>query len=258
MSYKNIILESGKISRLILNKPEKRNAMSKEFMREIKSGLCELDSDPNTSVIIISGNGKGFCAGADLSMMAEPNSVLDSLEDKSYIMDILTTMGKITKVIISQVHGFALAGGFGIAMTADLVVLSDTCKLAMPEIKRGLVPMNIMNPLSRCMPRKHLLEMMLTGEMISPKKALEWGLANRVVPEEQLEEETLKLAESIACNSVSAIKLCKTAFYNMQDMDYYTAFHYLTDLLTINAMTQDAKEGVKAFFEKREPVWTGR
>lgn len=258
MDYKDLIIERGRITRLILNRPDKRNSMSRETMIEMEKALWDLNADPSVVVIIMSGAGKGFCAGGDLEGMIEPPNILDSREMKSHIMGVLTAMGKIDKIIISQVHGFALAGGFGVAVTADLTVVTDDCKLGMPEIKRGITPMNIMNPVSRCMPRKRVLEMMFTGDYISPQQALEWGLVNRVVPAAELEAETIKLAESIACNSGSALMLCKNAFYNMQDMEYYTAFNFLTDMLTVNTMTEDAKEGIQAFFEKRQPKWLDR
>lgn len=258
MQYENLLIEPGRIARIILNRPDKRNALSRALMMEIKDALLELDADPQVAVIIISGIGKGFCAGADLEALVAPDGILDGRNMKSNILHVLSTIGKIGKVVIAQVHGFALAGGFGLAMTADLTVVSDNCKLGMPEIKRGLSPMNIMNPLARCMPRKRLLEMIFSGDNITSQQALEWGLVNRVVPAAELEAETMKLAESIACNSGSALKLTKNAFYNMQNMDYYTAFNYLTDILTINSFTEDAKEGVNAFFEKRAPQWTNK
>lgn len=258
MEYKNIIVEHARISRIIFNNPLKRNALSREVLIEIERALWELNADPSVVVIIMSGAGKGFCAGGDLGGLIESPNILDSREMKSHIMGVLTAMGKIDKIVISQVHGFALAGGFGVAMAADLTVVTDDCKLGMPEIKRGLTPMNIMNPVARCMPRKRALEMIFTGDNISPQQALEWGLVNRVVPAAELEAETMRLAESIACNSGSALKLSKNAFYNMQDMEYFTAFNYLTDLLTVNTMTEDAKEGIQAFFEKRQPKWVDK
>lgn len=258
MQYENLIVEQGRIARIILNRPDKRNALSKALMKEIREALLELDTDPEVAVIIISGAGKGFCAGGDLEALVAPDSIMDGRDMKSNIMHVLTTIGKIGKIVITQVHGFALAGGFGLAMTADLTVVSDDCQLGMPEIKRGLSPMNIMNPIARCMPRKPLLEMIFSGNNITPQQALQWDLVNRVVPAADLEAETLKLAESMACHSGAALKLSKNAFYNMQNMDYFTAFNYLTDLLTINALTEDAKEGVKAFFEKRKPQWINK
>lgn len=254
-TYDNILIEPGRIARLILNQPKNCNALSRGMMKDIIDGLQYLNADPQVVVIILSGNGKGFCAGADLSSIADSSGVIESIRDKCLVRDMLLTIGDIDKVVISQVHGFALAGGFGLAVTCDLTILSDDCKLGMPEIKRGLVPMNIMNPLSRLMSRKILLELMLTGNLLAPAKALELGLANKVVPLQELENTSMILANSIAGASGSAVKLCKNAFYQMQDMDYKSAFSHLTNMLIINALTEDSKEGILAFFEKRDPKW---
>lgn len=258
MAYEHLIVEQGRISRIILNRPDKRNALNNALTIEIRDALLELDKDPEVIVIIISGAGKGFCAGGDLEGMVAPSTIYDAREAKSHIKNLFTTMAEISKIIISQVHGFAMAGGFGIAMSADLTVVSDNCKLGTPEIKRALLPLNIMNPLSRMMPRKRCLEMIFTGDNITPQQALEWGLVNRVCPAEELEVETMKLAEAIACNSGAALGMGKQAFYTMQNMDYFTAFNYLNELLVLTALTEDSKEGVRAFFEKRNPVWTNK
>lgn len=258
MAYETILVEHGRVARLTLNRPEKRNALSRAMLEELERALGELERDPAVVAVLLSGRGRGFCAGADLGDVMEPRSVLDSRAAKEGVMRVLDAMGGMETVIIAQVHGFALAGGFGLAAAADLTVIADDCRLAMPEIRRGLAPMNIMKPLSRCMPRKKLLELMLTGQAISPAQALEWGIANRVVPAQALEAEALALAQSVCAHSGAAVRLCKSAFTHMQNMDSATAYRYLTDMLTLNGMTQDAGEGVRAFLEKREPHWTDR
>jgi len=255
MEYSNIIVQKGKIAHILLNRPEKRNAINTALSQELVSALRELDKEKDTAVIILSGAGKGFCAGGDLEAMTEDAGVLAGRELKTAAAKLWSTMAETGKVIISQVHGFALAGGFGLAMMADLTMVSDDCKLGMPEIKRAIFPFNIMNPLARMMPQKRLLEMAFTGNNITSQQALEWGLVNRVLPAEELEAETWKLAESIACHSTTTLRLGKQAYYDMRDMDYFTAFRYLTEVLTINTLTEDAKEGVNAFFEKRDPTW---
>lgn len=256
-TYQDIQVTPGRIARVTLDRPEKRNAMTPRTMAELVRAFRALDRDPGVAVILLSGSGKGFCSGADLGGMT-PGGVLDSLAAKRHIMELLTAMGQISKVIVSQVHGFALAGGFGLAVAADLTVVSDDCKLGMPEIRRGLAPMNIMAPLSRCIPRKALLELMFTGALVPPERCVELGLANRVVPAARLEDEALALAEAVAQHSTAALGLCKEAFYQMQDMEGAAALHYLTDRLTLNAMTEDAQEGVAAFLAKRTPVWRDR
>jgi enoyl-CoA hydratase/carnithine racemase len=258
MKYETVLVEAEEISAITLNRPEKRNALSEKMIAEIVDALSCLNKEKDVKVIIIKGAGQGFCAGADLSAMANFADVMDNLEAKQQIRNLLIALRKCDKVTISQLHGFALAGGFGFGLSADLVTASDDCRLGMPEIRRGLGPMNIMNPLNQYMPRRKLLEMVFTGNMVSPQDAEKWGLVNYVLPSDQLEGFTRKLAEQIACHSASALKLCKAAFYNMQDMDFLTAFEYLTDRLLINSLTEDAREGVAAFFEKREPVWKNK
>ncbi len=256
--YQDILVEPGRIARIVLCRPAQRNAMTPRTMAELTHAFRTLDREPGVAVILLSGAGKGFCAGADLTGMARGAGVLEDLAAKRHIMELLTAMGQISKVIVSQVHGFALAGGFGLVACSDLTVVSDDCKLGMPEIRRGLAPMNIMAPLSRCLPRKVLLELMFTGGLIVPARAAELGLVNRAVPAADLEAEALGLAEAVARNSTAALGLCKEAYYQMQDMDEQRAFHYLTDRLALNAMTEDAQEGVAAFLEKRGPVWKDR
>ena len=171
---------------------------------------------------------------------------------------MLATIGKIGKIVIAQVHGFALAGGFGLAVASDLTIVAEDTVLGMPEIKRALFPMNIMSPICRSMPRKKAIELLFTGDNISPQDALEAGLVNRVVSLSDLEQASRELAEKIARYSPATIRLGKNAFYTTNDMEYFKTFSYLVDMLAITSSTEDAQEGVKAFFEKREPVWKGR
>lgn len=257
-NYNTLIVETGRISIITLNRAERRNSMTGELLEELAASLYALDKCDEVRVIILKGAGKGFCAGAELDSLIPGQSIMDSKKNKGGLIKVLTAMNKIGKVLIAQVHGFALAGGFGLATAPDLTVVADNTLLGLPEIKRGLFAYNVMNPISRLMPRKLLLEMLFTGENITPKQALEWGLVNRVVAAEDLEVETMKLAEQVASYSQSAIRLGKESFYSMTQMDYYAAFNYLTDMLTINSCTQDSKEGVAAFFEKREPKWSGK
>lgn len=258
MPYESLLVEHGQIAKITLNRPQRRNALNHTLLQELTLALSELDRDNEVRVVILKGAGKGFCAGAELDSLIPGESIADSRAKKTGLISVLTAMGKVGKVIISQVHGFALAGGFGLAIAADMTVVAEDAVLGLPEIKRGLFAFNVMNPISRVMPRKHILEMLFTGDNITPHQAFDWGLANRVVPAEQLEAVTEDLAERIARHSPVSIRFGKEAFYSMQDMEYFKAFNYLTDMLTITSATEDAQEGVRAFFEKREPVWQGK
>lgn len=253
MSFETILVEHGKIARIKLNRPDKRNALSALMMKEVADALFELDKDDKVNVIILSGEGKGFCAGAELDSMS--GGIEDSRKSKKNLVNLLKAMASVSKVIISQVHGFALAGGFGVMAAADLVVVADNAKLGMPEIKRGLFPFTIMANLSRILPQKKLLEMCFTGDNISAQEALTCGLVNKVVASEDLEKETMLLAEKIAKYSSVALGLGKQAYYTMRDMEYNNSMDYLIEMLTIISQTEDAKEGINAFFEKRDPVW---
>lgn len=254
MAYETILVEYGKVARIKLNRPDRRNAMNTAMMREITAALYELDKDERVNVIILSGEGKGFCAGGELDSMAGEGIEANRDSKKPFVL-LLEAMTKTRKIIISQVHGFAMAGGFGVMATADLTVVADNATLGMPEIKRGIFPMTIMSPLSRVIPRKKLLEMLFTGDNITPQEALACGLVNKVVPPENLTSETQALAERIARYSATALGLGKEAFYTMQDMEYSQSLNYLIDMLTIITQTEDAQEGIKAFLEKRDPVW---
>ncbi|MBN1613466.1 MAG: enoyl-CoA hydratase/isomerase family protein [Deltaproteobacteria bacterium] len=258
MSYQNVLVEHGKIAKMILNRPDKRNALDDVLLREIPQALCELDEDEDVRVIILSGAGAGFCAGADMAFLTESPGIMASRKEKAGVGNMLATIGRIGKIVIAQVHGFALAGGFGLAVASDLTVVAENTVLGMPEIKRALFPMNIMSPISRSMPRKKALEMLFTGDNISVQDALEAGLVNRVVPLSELEKASMELAEKIARYSPAAIRLGKNAFYTASDMEYFKTFSYLVDMLVITSATEDAQEGVRAFFEKREPLWKGK
>ena len=258
MSYQNVLVEHGKIARIILNRPEKRNALNDVLLREIPEALYELDQDDEVRVIILSGAGSGFCAGADMMFLTESRGIMASRKEKAGVGNMLATIGKIGKIVIAQVHGFALAGGFGLAVASDLTIVAENTVLGMPEIKRALFPMNIMSPICRSMPRKKAIELLFTGDNISPQDALEAGLVNRVVSLSDLEQASRELAEKIAKYSPATIRLGKNAFYTTNDMEYFKTFSYLVDMLAITSSTEDAQEGVKAFFEKREPVWKGR
>jgi enoyl-CoA hydratase/carnithine racemase len=258
MPYQHVIVEHGKIARLILNRPEKRNALNDILLREIPRALYELDEDDEVRVIVLSGAGVGFCAGADMAFLTGSPGVMQNRQEKAGVGNMLAAIGKIGKIVVAQVHGFALAGGLGLAVASDLTVVEENTVLGMPEIKRALFPMNIMSPICRIMPRKKALELLFTGDNISPQDALEAGLVNRVVSLSDLERESWDLAEKVAQYSPAAIRLGKNAFYTMNDMEYFKTFSYLVDMLTITSLTEDAHEGVKAFFEDREPTWKGR
>ena len=160
--------------------------------------------------------------------------------------------------VIAQVHGFAHAGGCGLAVGCDLVVASDDAVFGLPEIKVGLLPLMVMAPILRAVGRKRGLLMILSGETVTAREAFDMGLVSRVVPRADLERETTALARKLAGFSPTAIALAKEAAYTIQDMEYGKSLRYLRELITLVGLSDDAKEGIAAFFEKRPPEWTGR
>lgn len=252
MTYENIIVEKGVIAVITLNRPDKRNAFTRKMIEEIVSAIEELDQVKETAVIIMKGAGKGFCAGADLGHLS--SSEIDIIERRAMgggVNLVIKAMARSKKIIISQVHGFAMAGGFGIAMSADLMVCTNDVKLGMPEIKRGLLPMNIMSPVSRVMPRRKLMEMMFTGENIDPQQAYEYGIVNAVVSNEEIDKYVRELAEKIARHNPTSLQLGKEAFYNMQDMEFFQSFSYLNEMLMISLMASDSNERINEFLNKK-------
>lgn len=258
MPYETILVEKGPVARIILNRPEKRNALSQTMTQELIHAFYELDQDEQCRVIILEGSGKGFCAGGDLGGMGSDASAMDGRSSSRGMVELLTAIAKIGKLVIAKVHGHAVAGGFGLAVGCDLMVVADNAKLGTPEILRALFPFMITAPISRCMPQKKMLELCFTGDNMTPAEAQALGLVNRVCPPEQLEDTVMELANRIARHSPAAIRLGKAAVYNQRDMGYFPALEYLAECLTTIRQTRDAREGIAAFLEKRDPVWTGK
>lgn len=257
MEYKTIKVEVGKVSKITLNRPDRRNSFSFEMLDELEDALYMLDADDRCGVIVLQGEGKGFCAGGDMGDVDAKVSVAKMRVDSRRLPKFLTALTKIGKVTIAKVHGFAMAGGLGIATTCDLTVVADNAKLGTSEIQRGLFPFIISANFMRCMPQKKMMEILFTGDRITPAQAVEYGLANYAVPAEDLDRVVDELANKIASYSPAAIRMGKEAVYTARDMEFYKAMDYLAECINTIKLTDDAKEGIHAFFEKRDPVWTG-
>lgn len=260
MEYQEIIVTKGPIARIVINRPEKRNTLSPVLHGELISALHELDADDECRVIILEGAGKGFCAGGDLGTMGGDKevSIVDTWTGNKRMPTLFKTIADIGKIVIAKVHGFAVAGGLGLAVACDMTIVADNAKLGTPEILRALFPFMITAPISRCMPQKKMFEMCFTADYITPEQAVEYGIANYAVPVEELEDKVMYIAERIARHSPAAIRMGKRAVYTQRDMEYGKALEYLSDCITLIRQTKDVKEGTAAFFEKRDPVWQGR
>ena len=247
------------VARVTLNRPEVRNALNEALLRELEASLRRLEDDPVARAIVLRGAGdRAFCAGADLKQVADRGTTLQARESFSGLARILELMARMRTPVIAQVHGYALAGGCGLAAGADIVVASDDAVFGLPEIKVGLLPLIVMAPILRAVGRKRGLLMILTGEPVPAREAYEMGLVSRVVPRPDLERVVGDLARTLAGYSPTALGLAKEAASMVPDMDYGSALRYLRELITLVALSDDAREGIAAFFEKRPPRFTGR
>ncbi|MCA1847450.1 MAG: enoyl-CoA hydratase [Actinobacteria bacterium] len=257
-TYEHILFEmDGKIARLTMNRPEKRNALSLAHMQELIHCLKATGEGKEAQVVVLGGNGPAFCAGHDLSEMVGRNP-----EFYRHLFDVccelMETVQAIPQPVIARVHGVATAAGCQLAATCDLVVASEEARFATPGVKIGLFCSTPMVALSRSVGQKKAMEMLLTGDFISAEEALAKGLVNKVVAAEELDSETQRLAEKIAEASPLVVGVGKQAFYRQIEMPVEQAYAYTKEIMSFNASFADAQEGICAFLEKRKPEWKGR
>jgi enoyl-CoA hydratase len=247
------------IATVTLNRPEQRNPLSASMMRDLRSALDWCKHSPEVAVVVLTGAGdRAFCAGADLGGFSGTASTLELHHGRHALSDLFVEMAELGKPILGRINGHALAGGFGLACACDLLIAVDTATFGTPEINVGVWPMMIQAVLSRTVPRKVLLEMVMLGDRWTATQLQQYGVVNRVVPAERLDEETQNLAASLAQKSTAIMRLGRDSFYAQQDMDFQAALEYLHSLVTLVTLTEDSAEGRKAFFEKRRPRYTGR
>jgi len=244
------------IALIQLNRPKELNALNLQLMTELKEALIDADSDESVRVIIITGNAKAFAAGADIKQMNNKSAV-DMLK-----ADQFSTWDRIRrtkKPIIAAVSGFALGGGCELAMTCDMIIASETARFGQPEIKIGVMPgAGGTQRLTRAIGKAKAMELVLTGEFISGDEALKLGLINKVVPVELYLEEAKNLAIKIAKMSPLAAQLAKDAINKTFETGLYEGMQYERKNFYMLFATEDQKEGMKAFIEKREPDFKGK
>ena len=249
---------SDGVARLTLNRPERRNALSWDLVGSLREAFAQAKADPDVRVCVLTGAGeKAFCAGADLGGMASEDT-LSLHEARGELASLFRDMYGLGKPTVARVRGFALAGGFGLALVCDLVVAADDAVFGTPEVDVGLWPHMITVPLIRSMPPKVALELMMTGRRVAADEALRIGFVNRVVPVAELDGAVDELAATLTAKSPAAMKLGRDGFYSVWDQDVDTSLRLLHPLLALTAATDDAAEGIAAFTEKRPPNWTGR
>jgi enoyl-CoA hydratase/carnithine racemase len=248
------IARDGQIALITMDRPEKRNALSLQRMRELDAALTELAQDSQTRAIVLRGQGPAFCAGHDLRELVDR----DVEAYRTIFAACVKLMAKISAIpqpVIAEVAKVATAAGCQLVAACDLAVASTEATLATPGVRIGLFCSTPMVALTRAIGRKRAMEMLLTGDPIDADTALSWGLVNHVVAPEQLHAETIALARKIAASSSSVVGLGKAAFYAQIDLDQSQAYDYAKDVMTSNALEADAREGITAFLERRPPQW---
>lgn len=255
MSFNTIIVDKeNHVGIITLNRPDQLNTFSSELAVELNNALNQLENEKNIRVLVIKGAGKSFCVGIDVSeffgkSLHEYRGWVGLMEQMAQII------ARMKKPVIASAHGYAVANGAGIIAACDLAIVTEGTKIGTTAINVGLFCMGPAVALSRTLGRKRCLEMLLTGDMIDAHVAKEWGLVNQVVPAEQLEEATMKLANKLAQKSPIALQMGKQAFYGMSDMEFGKAVEYSNEMFAALCVTEDAKEGVDAFLNKRKPIW---
>jgi enoyl-CoA hydratase len=246
------------VATVTINRPDTRNALSHEVVVELRAAFQAAKRDAGVRVIVLTGAGTIFCAGADLNSFRSEQRELDRHFQRRQLADLFLDMTELGKPTLARVNGHALAGGFGLVAACDLAVAVSAAQFGMPEVNVGVFPMMIMAIVFRNLPRKAAMELMLTGKRIDAAEAVRLGLINRQVGADRLDAEIDTLAAELARKSPMGMKLGLEAFYKMQDMSFPAAIAYLQDQLALLGLSDDLKEGVNAFFEKREPRFTGR
>ena len=253
--YDLTTVEGGAVATATLNVPEKRNAIGPEMANELLHVLARAADDPAVRVLVLTGAGGHFCAGGNIGQMSGDGEGLDFKGDYA---DLLLAMVRSPKPIVAKVRGTAMGGGLGLAAASHFALAADDAVLGTPEIHRGLFPMMIMAVLSRVVPRRPLLEMMLLGQKMTAADGLRLGLLNRVLADDALDAAVDALAGDLATRSPTALSAGLRAWSRQGDMAMEHSLPMLRDALAELLSTDDAREGIAAFVQKRRPVWTGR
>lgn len=247
-----------RVAHLTIDRPERRNALSWAATAELRRALADAKADEEVRVVVLTGAGdKAFCAGADLGGMADRAGFTELHESRGEMAQLFRDLYALGKPTIARVRGYALAGGFGLALACDLLVAADDAVFGTPEIEVGLWPHMITVPMIRSMPPKRALELMLTGRRVDAAEAERLGFVTRVVPVAELDNAVDELASALAERSPLALRQGRDSFYAVWDQTVDASLRLLHPLLTVTASSDDAAEGIAAFADKRQPRWTG-
>jgi enoyl-CoA hydratase/carnithine racemase len=253
----------GSVAVLTLNRPEARNSLSESLIAELDVALREIHDDAGVRAVVVAANGPAFSAGHDMKELTARRS--DADRGRAYFAEIMTACSAmmqaivhLPKPVVAAVQGVATAAGCQLVASCDLAVASEAATFATPGVDIGLFCSTPMVALSRNVPRKQAMEMLLTGEPISAATARDIGLINRVVAVGAERDAAIALANKIALKSAYTVKIGKAAFYRQAEMSLAGAYRYAAEVMTENMMARDAEEGIGAFIEKREAKWQDR
>ena len=250
----------GAVQWITLNRPDKRNALNEEVVRAISAGIAQATADGECRAIVLTGGGEqAFCAGADLQKNVQGGAFApDYAHPRHYIVELFKQMQDCPLPIVARVNGAAMAGGFGLLCACDMAIAADDIRIGTPEAKVGVTPMMILPFMLRVLPPRRLQEMCVTAEPFTAAEALAWGVVNYLAPRAQLDAKVDWLLARILDKSPTAIRLGKQAFGAMRDMSLRESLEYAQAMVPVMSSTEDAREGMGAFQDKRAPQWTGR
>ena len=259
-NYELVLYEvADGVATVTLNNPDKRNMLSGQMLAELVDAMKRVKADGEVRAVVLTGAGdKAFCAGADLGGFAADVSLIEKHFASDLFIEYFKLMPSLGKPSLCAANGHVLAGGLGIALSCDLLIAKAGATFGTPEINIGAFPYMIMSIIYRNVPRKKVNEMMLLGERLSAEQAVEYGLANKVVPAEEFDTAVADWATELASKSPVLMRLGHDAMYRQQDMALDDALGFLRSQLSLTFSTEDIVEGVTAFFEKRDPEWKGR
>jgi len=246
---------------LILDRPAQRNALTPGLIADLQASLARADADPQARVICLTGSGdKAFCSGMDLGSFAADLEAgpIAAHEARRRYAALLSDFTRLGKPVLAVVNGAVLAGGLGLLAACDLALAVDDARFGAPEVDVGLFPFMALAPLSRCIGRRAALELVFTGRRIDAAEARAIGLVNQVAPRAELEQRAREWVETLAAKSTTALRLGRRAFYATQDLPYDQQLEALCAQLSLAMSSEDAAEGVAAFWENRKPDFKGR
>src|SRR5438477_905088 len=261
LPYETILYEIADtgVATITLNQPDTRNALSNELLGELIDAFEQArDDDDVRCVVLASSHDRVFSSGANLGGFAGEVPLVHKHFGSDRFVRLFRLIGELGKPTICAANGHVLAGALGLALACDLIVAKDGAEFGTPEINLGLFPFMIMALIYRNVPRKRANQMLLLGERMSAEEAREVGIVNKVVPAAELDGAVEEWAAKLASKSPVVMRLGKDAMFRQQDMSLQDALEFLQSQLSIELSTEDAVEGVKAFFEERDPQWTGR